>query len=348
MGSGGTTRRPPPAGRPNYAARRAGAVVVLAVAVLGVVRLVGALFGEDSPGSLASIEATAGASAAPAPGEPASGSAAVSDAEPGTSTRSEVEPDVADGATSAGPATDPGAPSETAATDPPSTGPPTPTDPAEVHIVGDSDAGTFGPYLQSLLDTTLVVDSVLDYEVSSGLARPDFYDWPARLRRTLPDADPDIVVATFGGNDAQPLTVAQEEFEVEVAGPIGNEEEWAAAYERRVGEVMDLLLEDGRRVVWVGIPNASDPELTARFVVQDRAAKAAADARSEVVFVDTWNRFTGRDGGYADFVVDPRDGIGKDVRRSDGFHLNQAGAEILAVDIAYAVQEELREMGADL
>ena len=90
---------------------------------------------------------------------------------------------------------------------PSDTGPPTATNPAKVYIVGDSDAGTFGPYLETLLDGTNIVDTELNYKVSSGLARPDFFDWPAELAAKLPEVDPDIVVATFGGNDSQGLAV---------------------------------------------------------------------------------------------------------------------------------------------
>jgi lysophospholipase L1-like esterase len=82
------------------------------------------------------------------------------------------------------------------------------------------------------------------------------------------------------------------------------------------------------------------------MAIQDRAAKAAAAARPRVVFVDTWTRFSGRDGGFAEFVVDPRDNVGKDVRLDDGFHLNVNGAEILALDIAQAVRDDLRARGA--
>ena len=109
-----------------------------------------------------------------------------------------------------------------------------------------------------------------------------------------------------------------------------------------------LLLEDDRAVIWVGIPNDDNPEVTERMAVQDRAAKAAAAERPEVVFIDTWKRFSGRDGGWAEFVIDPRDGEGKPVRAGDGFHLNETGAEILALDIAQAIREELRELGADI
>jgi uncharacterized protein len=225
-------------------------------------------------------------------------------------------------------------------------GPASPSNPAKVLIVGDSDAGTFGPYLQTLLDGTNIIETELDYKVSSGLARPDFFDWPVALAEKLPSADPDIVVVTYGGNDAQGL--AQPDGTFIIGDPVANEAEWTAEYQRRVGVVLDLLLENDRTVIWVGIPNDDSPDVTARMAIQDRAAKAAAAERPEVVFIDTWKRFSGRDGGWAEFVIDPRDGQGKDVRASDGFHLNTTGAEILALDIAQAVRDALRAGGADI
>ena len=238
------------------------------------------------------------------------------------------------------------APEATDPTEPDTTGPATPQNPAKVFIVGDSDAGTFGPYLQTLLDGTGVVTTELDYKVSSGLARPDFFDWPAEIDAKLPDVDPDIVVATFGGNDAQGLSVANGDFIV--GDPVANEAEWVAEYSKRAGEVMDQLLADGRTVIWVGIPNDDNPDVTARMAIQDKAARAAAAERPGVIFIDTWKRFSGRTGGWAEFVIDPRDGEGKDVRADDGFHLNQTGAEILAIDIAQAIRDTLRADGAQI
>jgi hypothetical protein len=229
-------------------------------------------------------------------------------------------------------------------TEPVNTGPATAENPATVFIVGDSDAGTFGPYLQTLLDGTGVVETQLDYKVSSGLARPDFFDWPAEIERKLPEVNPDIVVATFGGNDAQGLAVASGEFVV--GDPVANEAEWTGEYQRRVGAVMDQLTEGGRTLIWVGIPNDDNPDVTARMAIQDQAAKAAAAERPDVIFIDTWKRFSGRDGGWAEFVIDPRDGEGKDVRADDGFHLNTTGAEILAIDIAQAIRDTLRAQGS--
>jgi hypothetical protein len=289
-------------------------VVVLAVGY-GLVRVVTAVIGGDDG------VADADGDAATEEGAPADGQGASAGADD-----------------SATPSTEPD--------EPESTGPPSADDPAKVFIVGDSDAGTFGPYLQTLLDNTGIVTTELDYKVSSGLARPDFFDWPAEIDAKLPEVDPDIVVATFGGNDAQGLAVADGEFII--GDPVANEDEWVAEYTERAGAVMDQLLADGRTVIWVGIPNDDNPEVTARMAIQDQAAKAAAAERPELIFIDTWKRFSGRDGGWAEFVIDPRDGEGKDVRADDGFHLNQTGAEILAIDIAQAIRDTLREQGAQI
>lgn len=329
-------RRP---SRRRYALRRAGALAIVVLVAYSLVRVVGgALSGDDAT-------ADADAPAAGAPGADDAGDDAGDDA--AGDVEALAAPDAsADGSGDAAATAPVDATASTASTAAEPTGPPTVENPATVFIVGDSDAGTFGPYLQELLDGTQIIETELDYKVSSGLSRPDFFDWPAEMASKLPEVDPDIVVATFGGNDAQPLSVADGEFII--GDPVSNEAEWIEEYQRRAGAMMDQLMEGGRTLVWVGIPNDDNPEVTARMEIQDRAAKAAAAERPEVIFVDTWSRFSGRDGGWAEFVIDPRDGQGKDVRASDGFHLNTTGAEILALDIAQEIRDVLRDQGADI
>ena len=317
--------------RQRYAARRVAVAALLLlvgfVAIRGVSAVVG---GDDGSADADALPTTDGSTSSQVNGAAGDAGSQAEAAAPETT--------IADTTTS----------EATTTTRPERVGPPSQADPARVLIVGDSDAGTFGPYLETLLDATLIVDTELDYKVSSGLSRPDFYDWPEAIRQKVPAVDPDIVVVTFGGNDAQGLTVPGDGIDFIVGDPVDNEAEWTEEYQRRAGEVMDYLLEDDRAVIWVGIPNDNNPDVTARMAIQDRAAKAAAEERPDVVFIDTWSRFSGRDGNWAEFVIDPRDGEGKDVRAGDGFHLNVAGAEILAIDIAQAVRDELRALGASI
>jgi hypothetical protein len=225
---------------------------------------------------------------------------------------------------------------------------PTTDHPAKVLVVGDSDAGAFAPYLKKLLDSTGVVTTTVDYKVSSGLARPDFFDWPAHLAASVPQAAPEIVVVTFGGNDTQGLSTADGSNPSEWIDPVTKKDTWLAEYARRAGSLMDELGEDGREVVWVGIPNDIDPVRSERLAIQNDSVKQALASRPNVQFVDTWNLFSSGNGGYAEYAIDPRDGQGKDVRAADGFHLNENGAEILAVRIAEVIKRDLKARGAAL
>ncbi len=254
--------------------------------------------------------------------------------------------------------TDPGADPSTsgaAATEPSTTaapttvGVPSAANPIKLYIAGDSDAGTFAPYLQTLLNKTKMVTTTLDYKVSSGLARPDFFDWPAHFTTELPKVDPAIVVVTFGGNDSQGLTNGTGTFVAsQPTGDATGDAAWRAEYGKRVGAAMDTLTAGGRTLIWVGIPNDNNPDVTARLQVQDQVVREQVTAHPGVVFVDTWALFSGRNGGWADYVIDPRDGLGKEVRASDGFHLNQTGAEILALKIDDAINADLTARGAAL
>jgi hypothetical protein len=226
---------------------------------------------------------------------------------------------------------------------------PSAADPAELYVAGDSDAGTFGPYLDKLMKQTGMVTTNLDYKVSSGLSRPDFFDWSAHFAQSIPAANPDIVVVTFGGNDAQGLRNLDKSWAVEHTPGTGSDDtDWRAEYGKRVGAAMDYLGGDNRTLIWVGIPNDDNPEVTARLQVQNEVVMAEAAKRPKVVFIDTWKRFSGLSGGFAEVVQDPRDNEFKDVRADDGFHLNQTGAEILALDIAEAIRTELRARGGTL
>lgn len=297
--------------------RRAVALSLVVVLVYGLWSVVGGLFGSDSTEAVV-------------PGDPS------------------IVTVINDGVT---PTTLP--PTTPAPTTPPTVKPrttPTKDDPAEILILGDSDAGSFGPYLKTLLDQTGIATTELDYKTSSGLARPDFFDWPAHMREIVPQVNPDIVVVTFGGNDAQGLRNVDKTWAVNHAPASGGDDaDWKAEYGKRVGAAMDYLTEGNRTLVWVGIPNDDNPDVTARMEVQDQVVRAeAAKRKDKVTFIDTWARFSGRNGGWAEYVIDPRDGEGKDVRADDGFHLNTTGAEILALDIAEVVRTVLRERGASL
>lgn len=206
--------------------------------------------------------------------------------------------------------------------------------PGGVLLLGDSDAvglaGALGRQLAGRVLTTVA-------KSASGLARPDFFDWPAAMNAALVRSRPHVVVVVIGANDGQGLRRTDGTWVVGHA-PTTGDAAWKAEYAQRVANAMDTLSASGRMVVWVGVANHPSRTTRGRLAIQDGVVRAAAAARrGRVVYVDSWALLSAPDGSYTTSVVDPLDGRYKRVRSTDGFHLNIAGVRILARAVVGAI-----------
>lgn len=199
-------------------------------------------------------------------------------------------------------------------------GPITTADPLEVYIAGDSMVEIqFGTALEDLAGDTGLIDTLgIDFDRGSGLSRPDYIDWPARLATASTDVDPDVMVVFFGGNDAQPL-------EIDGAVHDVDEPEWQAEYRSRVAGLMDQLVDAGSRVYWMGLPIPSSDTLAPKFQIMNSIYEEEAATRDWVVFQPLWDLFTDANGNYSEFLVDD-EGDTLDMRFDDGIHLTTPGA----------------------
>jgi hypothetical protein len=236
----------------------------------------------------------------------------------------------------------PGASTPTVApTAPPTTpapGPPTADNPLRIYLAGDSLAQGWGQVLQGQLAGSAVYDVDEHVKVSSGLTRPDFFNWPDALQEDVDSYQPQVVVVTFGGNDGQPLRDDDGDYH-DVTSP-----EWAEVYGARTGAVMDYLGANGRKLIWVGVPNAKSESLNQRMEIIRRVAMAEAAKRPHVTYVDAWELFQGPAGGFAEYVIDD-DGVAKPMRANDGYHMSFTGYERWARAIKTAIDAQLVALG---
>jgi hypothetical protein len=201
---------------------------------------------------------------------------------------------------------------------------PTEDEPLRLWVGGDSMAQELGSSLAADTEATGLVDATVRVEGASGLARPDYFDWPATLAAEVDEEGSEIVVFTAGVNDGQGLVLEDGTAVPEVADP-----RWAPEYRRRVADVMDLLQRDDRLVLWIVLPPMADPGYASRQRVIREAVTAEAGERPWVLPVDAAGTLAGPDGGYAAELPGP-DGAPVAVRRSDGIHLTDAGGDRLA------------------
>ena len=190
--------------------------------------------------------------------------------------------------------------------------------PLRVLTGGDSFAQPLGYDLNGYAAKYKLITTQLDFKISTGLARPDFFDWPARLRAIMAQKPaPEVVVLVVGGNDTQNMW---DEQRVYVRGT----EAWQAEYGRRAAEVMDIVGQGGARLYWVGMPIMRDEERNRIVDGMNQAVVAQMEQRPWVRYVDLWALFQDRDGHFATYLPDET-GEMIPVRQNDGVHLTWQG-----------------------
>ena len=218
----------------------------------------------------------------------------------------------------------------TPTTVPPNPKEPTAANPLRVLIVGDSIGIDLGDALQPDLAGTGVVSVALDGRVSTGLTRPDYFNWPAELTADIKATNPQVIVIMIGANDAQDFLGPPD---VPYTSP-----QWNTLYAQRVAQFMQIAGSGGATVVWVGMPPMQNPGLNAQMsdvnaVVQQQAVKV----HPPVTYLSTDHTLGTAQGGYTPFVTN---GAGQvvNVRTPDGTHLTPGGGQVAAQQVTAELQ----------
>jgi lysophospholipase L1-like esterase len=142
----------------------------------------------------------------------------------------------------------------------------------KVTVAGDSISVGLGAALRGVVDSA--VDVKVIGEEGSGLARPDVFDWPARLQELARDFPPTVLVLSLGSNDAQDLTDAAGTVVVTMA----DEAAWDDEYRRRLAVSFDAFADSDVQVVWVGhVRTTDDVVADTNRRIHELAVEVAAD-----------------------------------------------------------------------
>jgi hypothetical protein len=222
-----------------------------------------------------------------------------------------------------------GGPTPTTAGPPGSTPPtapdithPSAANPLRVLILGDSLGIDMGGPLQNDLANTGVVQATLDARESTGLTRPDYFNWPAEAQVDLGKTHPQIVVIMMGANDPQDFPGPPD---IPYTSP-----QWNVMYAQRVADFMKLAESGGATVIWVGMPPMQNTALSAKMSDIDAVDQQQATLRTPPVdYISTWTLLGTAQGTYTPFITN---GSGQviNVRTPDGIHLTPAGGEVLS------------------
>jgi uncharacterized protein len=198
--------------------------------------------------------------------------------------------------------------------------------PRTVLLLGDSLIVTsFGESLEQRLNEQPGVRAVRRARSSTGLARPDFFDWMAVGREEVERHQPDVVVVILGGNDGQGLTDGHGKAQAQWGAA-----NWEATYRQRTVDFLRTLEAPGRRLLWVELPITGLPRFEHKLSLIRRVLREAVSAHASATHLDTQPFFTDAKGHL---LKEARvEGFHKPMRlrMEDGVHFTLAGGRYFA------------------
>jgi hypothetical protein len=208
---------------------------------------------------------------------------------------------------------------------------PTAQHPLRVLVLGDSLGIDLGDVLVNDLTETGVLQATLDGQVSTGLTRPDYFNWPTELSVDLPRYTPQVIVIMLGANDAQ-----------DFPGPPDvafGTEAWDALYRSRVDGFMAEATSRGAQVIWVGLPPMRDPVLSAAMQRIDGIVQQEAGNYRGVDFLSSWTVLGTPTGQFTPYLVVAGQEV--NVREPDGTHITPGGAQVLSTVVESTIRTHL-------
>lgn len=190
-----------------------------------------------------------------------------------------------------------------------------------VMMVGDSLMEDFGVHFYRRAKKRRGLQFILTAKFSTGLCRPDYFNWFECLPRTISEKKPDIVLYLMGANDGQPVWLGKGRV-VQTA----NAQHWKKAYGARVSEMLAPAKAAGALPLWIGMPVMGGRY--ASLIGQTERATMEACAREKTPYVDNLSLMTDEHGRFQSFIKDASGRMVR-IRRKDKQHMTPEGNRVL-------------------
>ena len=219
---------------------------------------------------------------------------------------------------------------------PPPIASPTARHPLTLLSIGDSIGEDLGYGLGDVFSTDPAVRVVQEGLEDTGLARADYYNWPATLEVDLRQYHPKIVVVMMGANDAQAFYAGNNVWLS--FGPPPAHPSWWQAYQARVALVMQEATDAGAHVMWVGLPPMGPGSTVPSWFPQqlNKIFSAEVLAHPGVTYFPATKVLSNKEGGFTTYLW--IGGSPQQIRSSDGVHLLPAGYDLLAQDLVQPME----------
>jgi hypothetical protein len=193
-----------------------------------------------------------------------------------------------------------------------------------VLVLGDSIMISVGPVIKRAIVGQLGGAATVNAKLSTGLARPDVYDWVQEAKRATAERRYDYVVMMLGTNDSQDFV---EDGQILSYGTTP----WVKAYNRRLANLMDVACASASHGVWIGLPPMRSAAFNRKAMRINNWARRQVERRSCMTFVSLDHVIGDDHGHYVSYrKIDDR--LEK-VRMVDGIHVTAQGGTLISASL---------------
>ena len=201
--------------------------------------------------------------------------------------------------------------------------------PLRILVVGDSLMNPVGFALMRQATTYPALDVKAITKASSGLVRPDFYNWPQVLTDAVAGFHPHVTVMLFGGNEKQAMRFGDQSLD-----PFSDA--WNAEYAKRVDEAIEISTTSGASVIWVGMPIMRSSKFSETARTLNAFYKEACAKHPNALYIDGYALFSDPNGAYSAYLQNSA-GENQLMRSGDGIHFTDRGGDRIAEAVIQAL-----------
>ena len=206
-----------------------------------------------------------------------------------------------------------------------------------VLIIGDSFMAPYGG-LGTVLERELLqykdLRVVREGKVSSGLSRPDYFNWDMRTRQLVYQYKPNIAIVFFGSNDGQSFKISKNNI------AYYGTNKWNQEYGNRTSSLLNTFTDNNITVFWIGVPIMKSVNLSKKMLNINSIYKQTIQDYENAMFIPTWALLTDAYGNYSDYLPN-QNGRYQKARTSDGVHLQYFGGAIITDRVIEAMKKRM-------
>jgi uncharacterized protein len=183
-------------------------------------------------------------------------------------------------------------------------------------VIGDGLAGGLGNGMMRMAEADPRFEILNRFNESSGLARPEVYDWAAAIPKIVENAPVDAIVVLVGLNDRQGIRSSNARY-------VFKGTDWQKAYVASVDRVLASAKQVGAKIFWISLPPMENRVFDEDMQYLNGLHKTRVAAVGGN-YVDVRPFFVGPDGGFVDRGPDDT-GNERKLRERDGVKFMKVG-----------------------